>query len=245
MERPSPADDGTPRVLDPDAALPAVPTYPAPWQLRASAYVIVTRLPEALLDRAAFVPERLVPKRRGRIGCLLLVDYQIADCGPYRELLLAPASFAFPSGTHPSITRIYVSSYDSVVNGRRNWGIPKDRADFEVQRDEATSTERIRVSRDGHTFAELELRAHGPSLPVRSWLIPKGMRTLIQLWQGKSYRFSLSARGSTRLASVVSWKFDPAYFPDLAQGTVLAAAYLPSFDMTFPVAEISELLRES
>jgi hypothetical protein len=170
----------------------------------------------------------------------MYVDYQSTNVGPYQELLLAPTGFAFDSGVHPSITRIYVSSYDSVVNGRRNWGIPKDRADFARQR-ETSNTDHIRVSRDARVFAELELRAYGPALPTATWLIPKAKRTLVQHWQGTSYRFTLSATGRAQVARVLSWSFDPVYFPDLTRGRVLAGAYLPSFDMTFPAAETRPL----
>jgi hypothetical protein len=164
------------------------------------------------------------------------VDYTQTPVGPYRELLVAPASFAHPQGTYPSITRIYVDSYDSVVNGRRNWGIPKDRADFERTAG-AGGTETVRVSREGHAFAELVLRSSGPSLPVASWLLPSPLRTLVQHWQGKSYRFTLSASGKARMASVEHWSFDPNYFPDLARGRVLTGAYLPDFKMLFPEAD--------
>jgi hypothetical protein len=43
------------------------------------------------------------------------------------------------------------------------------------------------------------------------------------------------------MASVSSWQFDSAYFPDLARGKVIAAAYLPSFEMTFPESEVRDL----
>lgn len=227
-----------PLVLEPDSALPEVPLRPAPWQLQASAYVFVVRMPQDVLDQAAFVPTELVPRRKNRMSVVMMVDYARSDVGPYRELLVAPASFDHVHGTFPSITRIYVSSYESVVNGRINWGIPKDRADFE-RTPEPRGGETIRVSRDGHTFAELALRAYGPTLPVASWLLPASLRTLVQHWHGQSYRFTLRASGKARMASVERWSFDPKYFPDLARGTVLSGAYLPSFEMLFPVAEIS------
>jgi hypothetical protein len=226
-------------VLEPDAALPAAPRHPAPWSMHASCYVFAVLMPEEVLDEAAFVPSELVPRRKNRISVVMFVDYTQTAVGPYRELLVAPASFAHAQGTYPSITRIFVDSYDSVVNGRLNWGIPKDRADFE-RVSGADGTETVRVSRDGHTFAELVLRPYGPTLPVASWLLPSPLRTLVQHWQGKSYRFTLSASGKARMASVEHWSFDPNFFPDLARGRVLTGAYLPRFEMLFPVAEQQE-----
>jgi hypothetical protein len=225
-------------VLEPDG-LPEVPLKAAPWQLHGSGYVLVVRLPPPLIDQHAFVPPSLAGKRRGRTAYVMYMDYASSDCGPYRELLVIPASFDFEPGTYPSITRIYVSSYESVVNGRKNWGIPKDRADFTVQHE--AKSDQIAVSRGGRTFAELRLRHFGLTLPVHSSLIPPGMRTLKQHWRGQEYSFTLQAKGTLRMAKLLDWHFDAEFFPDLAQGSVIAAGYLPSFDMTFPVASLREL----
>ena len=226
-------------VLEPDG-LPSVPLKPAPWRLHGSGYVLLMRLPEQLIDRHGFVPPSLAGKRRGRTAYVMFMDYASSDCGPYHELLITPARFDFNPGTYSSITRIYVSTYDSVVNGRRNWGIPKDHADFEVQR-ELDRSHHITLSRSGHTFAELHLRNFGLNLPVHSGLVPASMRTLMQHWQQKVYGITLQATGKLRGAKVVDWRFDPTLFPDLAQGTVLVGAYLPSFEMTFPVPSVRDL----
>jgi hypothetical protein len=229
-----------PQVLEPDSALPDVPLHPAPWQLTASAYMLLVKLPEQVLEQGAFVPPALVGRRRSRVSVVLLVDYQKADCGPYAELMIIPAAFAFDQGNYLTITRIFVSTYESAVNGRRNWGIPKDRADFAWERD-PQGCDRVRLSRDGRTFADFELRAFGPSLPVRSWMLPTGVRVLMQHWNNQSYTFELLARGSMRMASLKRSSFDAQYFPDLAQGRVLAAAHFPKFEMIFPVPEVKPL----
>jgi hypothetical protein len=225
-------------VLEPDG-LPEVALKPAPWQLHGSGYALMVRLPTELIEHHAFVPPSLAGKRRGRTAFVLYMDYQSSDGGPYRELLVVPASFDFEPGNHLSITRIYVSSYASVVNGRRNWGIPKDYADFDVQHvDERV--DRIRLSRAGHVFVDLQLRNFGLTLPVHSGMLP-GVLTLMQHWRDKVYRFTLRAKGKARLAKVLDWHFDPKFFPDLAQGRVIAGAYLPSFDMTFPMPTVRDL----
>ncbi len=53
--------------------------------------------------------------------------------GPYDELIYVPGLFSRRSPSDqqqpveyfPAITRIYVSTDESVYNGRKNWGIPK------------------------------------------------------------------------------------------------------------------------
>ncbi|HKU36823.1 MAG TPA: acetoacetate decarboxylase family protein [Polyangiales bacterium] len=229
--------DGCP-VLEREDALPQVPRHPAPWQLTASAYVLAVRMPEEILDRQSFVPPSLAGKRCGDISFFLYVDYSATNCGPYREIIFAPALYDFGEGRYPTITRIYVETYDSVVNGRLNWGIPKDRADFQHERE--GKVDRVRVSRDGHVFADMRFAPYSLPMPVTSWLLPAGLRTLMQHWQGKSYRFTLSAKGMLRLGKLVDWHFDPKFFPDLARGKVIAGAYFPKFEMTFPVATVQD-----
>jgi hypothetical protein len=227
-------------VLEPEASLPQVPLAPAPWLLKASAYVLAVRLPGDVLDQHSFVPGTLQGKRRGETSYMMYVNYESTPVGPYEELLLAPAVFAYPQGNYPSITRIYVSTYESVVNGRINWGIPKDRADFNAQRG-ADAIDHITVSRNGRVFAEMRLKPFGLALPVTSKVLPAGLRTLIQPWCDKTYRFTLTAKGSLKMAKLVDWHFDPELFPDLARGKVLAAGYFPSFEMTFPVSDVQPL----
>ena len=237
---PLPVNPTTPRVSEPDSALPEVPRHPAPWQLGASAYLFVVWMPEQVLDKGSFVPPALVSKRRSRASIAMLVDYHTAPCGPYSELLVVPAAFAFDEGKYMSITRIFVSTYDSVVNGRANWGIPKDRADFSYERDEQ-GADHVRVARAGTTIAEFDVRPVGPTLPVTTSVLPSGVRELMQHWNGQSYNFALKASGSVRMAKLRNWRFDPLYFPDLAQGRVLAAMHFPEFQMTFPVAQTKPL----
>lgn len=225
-------------MLDSDAALPPVALHPPPWQLRGWGYMLFVRLPDEMLDQAAFVPTGWTAHRRTRTAIMLFIDYQAAPCGPYRELLVAPASFDLGQGSYPAISRIFVSTYDSVVNGRNNWGIPKDHADFEVESDAARHTDRLRVGRAGHSFAEFDMRSRGPNLPFHTALLPRSIRTLVQPWQGKAYRTTLTARGKVRRASVMDWRFDADYFPDLTRGRILLASHFPEFDMTFSVAEV-------
>jgi hypothetical protein len=220
-------------VLEPDDALPSVPMAAAPWQLKGSGYVLAIRLPETLIEQHAFVPPSLAGRRHGNTAYVLLADFHASNCGAYQELLISPATFTFPEGHYCSITRIYVSSYASVVNGRRNWGLPKDHAEFSTERT-AERAERVTLSRAGHVFAEFHLSHHGLAFPVNSGILPASMRTVMQHWRGQQYGVTLRAKGSLRMAKLLEWRFDPAFFPDLAQGHVLAAGYFPGFELTFP-----------
>jgi hypothetical protein len=168
----------------------------------------------------------------------MFVDYAESPAGPYRELLYIPGRFALADGRHAwSVTRIYVSTWESVVNGRRNWGIPKDRADF--SRSCNDGTESLRVSVDGRRVAELELGARGPRLPTRAGLLPASLRRLVQYHSGRRFELAPGARGGVRLARARSLASDPEVFPALAGARVRLALKAERFTLEFPVAEVA------
>ncbi|KAG0151013.1 hypothetical protein CROQUDRAFT_37290 [Cronartium quercuum f. sp. fusiforme G11] len=72
---------------------------------------------------------------RGGMGSVQLIRYHSSPVGPYDELLIIPGDFSLPAklkgGSLPRITRIYVSTLQSVLNGRYHWNIPKHLAHFE------------------------------------------------------------------------------------------------------------------
>lgn len=230
-------------MLQPDSTLPDVPLRPAPWDLSGSGWIVVLKLPPGAAARDACLPESLVGRGRGLVSYLMFVDYRESGCGPYRELLFIPGSFPFEDGRrHLSISRIVVSTWDSVVNGRNNWGIPKDRADFDVRRGLADGREdRVRVEVEGRELCELRF-ARGrllPPLPLHAGLLPRGLRTLAQQLRGRTYYYAPQARGRVRAGRLLSWRFDARLFPDLSAAAVVAALEVESFRMTFPVARVS------
>ncbi|KDE08364.1 hypothetical protein MVLG_01404 [Microbotryum lychnidis-dioicae p1A1 Lamole] len=127
------------------SALPA--KAPPPWDLTGSGYIFV-------IEPQPFSPTQAVPlpsgsydpfaqgtpfdqssNFHGGVGAILVVRYTTSDVGPYDELMIIPGNFKnkLKDGTTSfdlAITRIYVSTKESVYNGRQNWGIPKHHADF-------------------------------------------------------------------------------------------------------------------
>jgi Acetoacetate decarboxylase (ADC) len=229
-------------MLQPDDVLPEVPLRPAPWDLRGSGWIVALKLPTSAPAHDAFLPPDLVGRGRGLASYLMFVDYAESGCGPYRELLFIPGAFSFDGGRrHLSISRILVSTWDSVVNGRNNWGIPKDRADFEVEQGSAIGGEdHVRVTSDGREVCDLRFAARRfvPPLPVHGELVPAALRTLAQRFRGRTYYFAPVARGIVRAGRLRSWRFDSKLFPDLERSAVLATLKVESFRMTFPVARV-------
>ena len=229
-------------MLQPDASLPDAPLCPAPWTLRGSGWIVALRLPAQHPARDAFLPDELARRSHSLASYLMYVDYAESGCGPYRELLFIPGALPFPDGRrHPTISRILVSTWDSVLNGRNNWGIPKDRADFAVEQGGANGREEcVRVTSDGREVCELQFatRRLAPPLPMHGAVVPPSLRTLAQRFRGRTYYYAPEARGWVRPGRLLSSRFDAGLFPDLADAAVVATLRVESFRMTFPVARV-------
>ncbi len=174
----------------------------------------------------------------------MLVDYKTSPVGPYQELLFIPGLFRFGKTTSFSISKIYVSTTDSVWNGRQNWGIPKELADFSFAPNHDGS-QIISVQCDGRLLLSVRTRPWGPRFPITTKFIP-GIRIvqerLVDRQSAPERADGLlltrpSAAGMARLASSSDLRVEPALFPDLAQIKPPLVLSLENFKMTFPLPE--------
>ncbi|HSW12537.1 MAG TPA: acetoacetate decarboxylase family protein [Solimonas sp.] len=218
---------------------PTITNAPAPWDLQGRGYISMLRFSRDSRVQDSFLLPSLLGKRgKSPWGYMMFVDYSHSDVGPYHELLFIPGSFPFEDGrNHLSISRIFVSSMDSVVNGQRNWGIPKDVAEFDVQYGKR-GVDRVTVSKDGKVFAELEFRHYPLWLPFLGKLIPKRFRTLGQHHEGKTFVYAPSASGWVQPARLVSARVDPEVFPNLGRGRTVLTMKVARFRMCFPKSDI-------
>jgi hypothetical protein len=230
-------------MLQPTETLPDVPRKPPPWDLRGSAWIIALKLPAGSPARDAFLPPGMAGQGRSLVSLLMYVDYLESGCGPYRELLFIPGAYPFEDGRrHFTISRIVVSTWDSVVNGRANWGIPKDRADFVVESGAAgTREENIRVvAEDGREMCSLRFATlrFAPRLPFPGGILPQRLRTLAQCYDGRTFYYAPASSGWLRPGRLLEWRFDAQLFPDLSAGAAVAAFKVEAFKMRFPMATI-------
>jgi hypothetical protein len=211
---------------DPSIRVPAVP---APWSLEGRGYIVLYRFKDSFVRERGFLPEGASPS--GGLGSVMLVDYRSSDAGPYRELLFIPGKLDLAGGRWHRITKIYVSTMESVLNGRKNWAIPKDRADFDFSG--GRDGESVTVSRGGADFFRARFRARGPRFPVSTAFLPF---PLLQGGDGAYLQTTFSGKGSGRLAAISEIEADQALFPDLGAARPLAAIAVDPFRITFPVA---------
>lgn len=212
---------------------------PAPWDLVGRGYISVLRFSPDSRVQDTFLPTSLLRKRgRSPYGYLMFVDYQSSDAGPYHELLFIPGSFPFEDGQrHLTISRIFVSTMDSVANGRKNWGIPKELAEFDVRYGE-NGVDSVKLSKDGKVFAELEFKSYPFWMPFLGKLIPKRFRTLAQHYDDKTFVYTPEASGWIKPARTMRARVDPAMFPNLGRGKPVLTVEIPRFRMIFPVSKI-------
>jgi hypothetical protein len=212
---------------------------PAPWELRASAYIIALKLTRARLEAIGFIPPELRALRTGPFSFAMFVDYAHSPVGPYRELLFFPGAFRYPDRSCFTITKIYVSTMASVVNGCRNWGLPKELADFDVEYGQGGERiDRVRMRVGGEPAVALALRHYPIGGPLIAGLIPSRLRTLRHTRDGRQFTLAPSARAVMRAASVLQAEIDPRLFPAFTTGEVLAAAKLPDVTLWFPEAQV-------
>lgn len=209
---------------------------PAPWNLSGKGYILLYKFPKAFAEENANVPEFLKGKFTGGFGALMLVDYSTSDAGPYGELLLIPGKFMHEGKKFNTISKIYVSTMASVINGRRNWGIPKELADFSFQAIDS-GTEKVSVSLEGNMIAEFTLESGKLSFPVNTKLLPF---PLVQQYEGKYYYTTFQGSGKGRFAKLKDIRINPGLFPDISGFRPIAAIKVEPFKIVFPEAKIDE-----
>lgn len=217
-----------------------VKSYPAPWNLNGKGYIFIYKFREDFVDNYGNVPKFLKGKFAGSFGSVMLVDYEKSDAGPYGELLFIPGKFHFEGKKFDTISRIYVSTMESVINGRANWGIPKDKADFSFEQISET-TEKATISVDGKIAAEFTLKTGKLSFPVSTKLLPF---PLVQEYEERRFFTNFFGKGKGHLAKLVDVKVDPELFPDISLCKPIAVIQVEPFNITFPKAEIVEIKKE-
>ncbi|WP_375446110.1 hypothetical protein [uncultured Fibrella sp.] len=205
-----------------------------PWTLTGNGLVLIAHFPEKFVRQHGFLDEYQQAGYRGWVGTVMLVDYASSNVGPYCELLFIPGLFKLKGRTTFSISKIYVSTQVSVDNGIANWGIPKERADFTITKQEDGSTTYL-IGKDGIGFFSVRVSTGGLSFPVSTKLLPA-----FQVMQCRGDDMLLtapSASGTGQLASLHDLQINGSYFPDIRQGTRLVAIAVRDFTMVFPDPE--------
>ncbi|MFA6127212.1 MAG: acetoacetate decarboxylase family protein [Bacteroidales bacterium] len=208
---------------------------PAPWVLSGRGFILMYRFPAAFVRDSCFLPDEWKESKWSGIGYVMLVDYQSSPVGSYRELLIIPGKTRFGGVKLATISKIYVDSCESMINGRINWGIPKELTDFTWTEENRLHT--IQVGSNKPWF-QLVLETGSIPFPVNTKLLP------IHLYQEldeKKFLINPSGKGTGHFTLIKYAKADSAFFPDLDQVEPLVAIYVNPFRLTFPVANVEAM----
>lgn len=208
---------------------------PPPWFLTGDGIVLLYHFPEWFNREHGFLAGYQKEGYKGWIGAVMLVNYTASNVGPYQELLYIPGLFDLGGRLTFSISRIFVSRYNSLLNGRENWGIPKELADFYLTEREDGSRG-VEVLKDNKSIFEALIQQGGPRIPVSSRLLPE--LRLTQMLRSRLLQTSLTVSGHVQLASLRYISADPAFFPPVNQLNPLAVLTVKDFKMKFPVPKI-------
>jgi Acetoacetate decarboxylase (ADC) len=210
---------------------PDIKIAPAPWNLTGDAYIMVYKFSKDFVEEYGFLADYQQDRFLGYVGTVMLVDYKTSGVGPYRELLFIPGMFTFDWKKMFSISKIYVSSRDSVYNGIENWGIPKEYADFDWQTN-ADGTEDISVNIEGKEFFKTTIKKGFISFPLTTAILPLNV---VQKLRKDLIVTNPTAKGKATLAKIKSIKVDKNFFPDLSKASPLITMKVKDFEMTFNV----------
>lgn len=214
--------------------------FPAPWNLTGRGLIVLFKGNQMATLGDSCVPRHVKGNLKSPLRVLMLVDYASSDAGPYQELLFMPGSIELLGKRRFTISNIFVSSMASVINGRANWGIPKNLADFEWET-RPVGSQRVCVRSEGHPVFEMDWQGLGFRFPVSTRIAPKPFKTLVQQWEGQCFTYSPSAAGRARYARVGEIKSRSGLFPALERAEVLTAFEIADFQMTFPIPDIEAL----
>jgi Acetoacetate decarboxylase (ADC) len=213
---------------------------PAPWELTGEAIVIVHKFSEKFVKTNGYLSDYQSDNWNGGLGAVMCVNYQTSNVGPYFELLFIPGTInlknlnleKIKSGF--TISKIYVSTMNSVENGKNNWGIPKELADFQWINIDRNTTE-IKVSIDGIEFFTAIFKNKSFSIPITTSFIPL---KIIQKLDEKYFRTEPKASGKASFAKVEEMKVEQKYFPKINECKPILVSKISNFKMIFPTAEI-------
>jgi len=222
-------------MLEPTPSANRVRRCPAPWELKGKGYILLYRFPREFSLQQGLIPPFLSDSYAGGLGAVMLVDYEESNAGPYGELLFIPGRFRCQGKKLDCITKIYVSTMESVVNGRENWAIPKERADFAFAAREKRETERVLVTRGNEIIMDVTLMHGGISFPIHTALLPF---PLVQEKDGELYYTSFTGKGTAQFARIEAMRVNPELFPDIRPYRPLMGVRIDDFAVTFPPARI-------
>lgn len=208
---------------------------PPPWKLKGNGYIFLYHFPKSFVEKLGFLADYQADRFNGDfVGTVMLVDYATSAVGPYHELLFVPGRLNFDKKKIFSISKIYVSSQESVENGIANWGIPKELADFRISK-LSEKEEVVEVMIAGKTFFKVHLQKRSFKFPITTKFFPLKLAQKL----GNDLLITNSpAKGKASFTKLLNIEVDSSHFPPISQLKPLSILAVSDFEMEFPHPEI-------
>ncbi|MFR9728161.1 acetoacetate decarboxylase family protein [Saccharopolyspora sp. MS10] len=201
---------------------------PEPWRLRGSLHLTLWRIPEGDLPATPVRTPPLLVGGSGFVGTAWVV-YGPGSVLEYEELLAA-VLVRDRRSPRAHISHIWVNSAPSQRGGRELWGIPKERAEFQVRSD----TGDTRTARAAG-FGAAGIAAAGFARTAR---LPGSAPFAFRIAQDLNGFQQTGVRGASPVSWCASdWRFDPdGPLGWLGGRRPVASLAMAGFDMNFGTA---------
>ena len=143
----------------------------------------------------------------------MVLDYKDSNASPYQELLFIPGKFRITGQKRQHISRIFVSTEESVINGRKNWAIPKEQADFYFKQLQE-GIEKVLVEQNKERVFQGKFSLGGLTFPVNTYIFPY---RLVQIQENRAFHTCFTGNGWGKLVHVHEIRGNPAQFPVIAE----------------------------
>lgn len=212
---------------------------PAPWKLRTRGFLLLYRFERDFLEQHHLIPDTLHDAYRGGLGAVILLNYQRAPVDPYVNLVFIPGQFQRGRRRYYSATQLYAGSQAGVVNGRENWGFPKQLATAAVELSDDGRTTTYAVGKpDGQPFFRASVRSGILRFPFNTFVSPVRVRLAHLHQDGHWLSMEPSAGGVVSLGTLTNLEIDSAHFPDVTTQKLLGMFELINVRLTYPIPEV-------
>ena len=215
--------------------------YLPPWQLKGEGFIIPFLANKKEIIENGFLSEDDKKTYKGGLGACMIVNYESSNVGPYFELLFIPGDFEHTDSSnkiklYKRITKIYVSSELSIQEGRLNWAIPKEYADFTWETKQKTTFINV-LSKDKKNILSTSLKRKFFPFPVTTKIYPV---TLLQKSDSSQMiQTQFSGYGKGYISNINNWTLDENFFIDIKRNArFYFGLAVNEFNITFPIPEM-------
>jgi hypothetical protein len=211
-----------------------IDTEKPPWNLSGAGVITLYKFERDFLKSNNLIPKFLLNKKMKGFGAVMFVNYEKSPVGPYQELLFIPSKFNINGKKVSTISKIYVSTEESLVNGYDNWAIPKELANFEVTIIDKKRT-KVEITNQDEEIASFIFKETFLPVPISTKIL--GFN-LLQKKNKDFYMTDFYGKGSGKMTIIEEQNINGKYFPDIKDHTPIITLKVNPFHITFPKPEI-------